>query len=99
MRMQYKLFDQTDENQNKKTSITEEKGNIQKFLTVDGLIYQSNFISKSQQQELVKAIYSAPWLSDIKRRVQHYGWKYSYKFRAIDYSMYLGELPTWAQNV
>src|SRR5690606_41391937 len=25
------------------------------------------------------------------------GWRFEYKARAIDYSMYLGELPPWAQ--
>ncbi|WP_375416097.1 alpha-ketoglutarate-dependent dioxygenase AlkB [uncultured Hymenobacter sp.] len=36
---------------------------------------------------------ASPWLDDLKRRVQHYGYRYDYKARRIDYSMYLGALP------
>jgi hypothetical protein len=36
---------------------------------------------------------------DLKRRVQHYGWRYDYKARRIDLSMRLGELPPWATRL
>jgi alkylated DNA repair dioxygenase AlkB len=38
-----------------------------------------------------------PWLADLKRRVQHYGYRYDYKSRKVDPSMYLGALPIWSQ--
>jgi alkylated DNA repair dioxygenase AlkB len=63
---------------------------------INGLTYLPNFISKSQVSDYLNAINDEQWLSDIKRRVQHYGYKYNYKFRAIDYSMFLGPLPKWA---
>jgi alkylated DNA repair dioxygenase AlkB len=34
-----------------------------------------------------------PWLSDLKRRVQHYGYKYDYKARALSKEAYLGLMP------
>src|SRR3974377_1475723 len=37
-----------------------------------------------------------PWRSDLKRKVQHYGYRYDYKARRVDPSMYLGELPPFA---
>jgi alkylated DNA repair dioxygenase AlkB len=66
---------------------------------VSGLKYIPEFITKEEHQQLWQAINNQTWLTDLKRRVQHYGWKYDYKARSIDYSMYLGELPIWAQNI
>lgn len=65
---------------------------------VSGLKYVPEFITKEEHEQLWQAINSETWLTDLKRRVQHYGWKYDYKARSIDYSMYLGELPIWAQH-
>jgi alkylated DNA repair dioxygenase AlkB len=61
-----------------------------------GLSYIPNFITKADEKNLLNAINAQAWLADIKRRVQHYGYKYDYKARSIDYSMYLGALPSWA---
>ena len=33
-----------------------------------------------------------PWLSDLKRRVQHYGYKYDYRARAIDHTSQVQQL-------
>lgn len=67
-----------------------------KHSPISGLTYVPNFITKLEENNFIRSINAEPWLSDIKRRVQHYGYKYSYKFRAIDYSMFLGQLPNWA---
>ena len=64
---------------------------------VSGLKYIPDFITKEEHQQLWQAINSEPWLTDLKRRVQHYGWKYDYKARSIDYTMFLGELPEWVK--
>lgn len=63
---------------------------------VQGLRYIPDFITKEEEQDLLNQINGNEWLSDLKRRVQHYGWKYDYRSKNIDYSMYLGELPYWA---
>lgn len=34
-----------------------------------------------------------PWLDDLSRRVQHYGWRYDYKARNVPKNAYLGALP------
>lgn len=67
------------------------------YSDMPGLIYLPSYISVKEEQELLRNINSESWLSDIKRRVQHYGYKYDYKSRRIDYSMFLGALPLWAQ--
>ena len=70
---------------------------------IRGLTYIPEFISSSQEKELIDFIDGQPWLNDLKRRTQHYGYKYSYKERKIDQSMYLGPLPAifaaWASNL
>ena len=66
---------------------------------VPGLVYRPDFISQSKETELVELIDSTPWRTDLKRRVQHYGWRYDYKQRRIDESMRIGPLPDWAQEL
>ena len=57
----------------------------------EGLTLKENFISQAFEEELLKEIDARPWLNDLKRRVQHYGYKYDYKTKGkLDY---LGEMP------
>lgn len=62
---------------------------------IGGLCYIPNFISEKEHDVLLTAIDELPWLTDLKRRVQHYGYKYDYKARNILPDSYLGELPLW----
>ncbi len=62
---------------------------------IDGLLYIPNFISESEHDALLSIIDVQSWLTDLKRRVQHYGYKYDYKARNILPDSYLGELPQW----
>ncbi len=66
-------------------------------MLIAGLNYISGFIDESTQSLLLEQIDRQEWLTDLKRRVQHYGYKYDYKARKIDRSMYLGSLPIWSQ--
>ena len=60
---------------------------------VPGLVYQRNFLGEEQERHLVEWLDAQAWSDELKRRVQHYGWRYDYKDRAVDWSMRLGELP------
>ena len=62
---------------------------------VDGLRYIPDFVASTEASELINTIDQQPWLTDLKRRVQHYGWKYDYQAQKIDTSMKLGPLPKW----
>jgi alkylated DNA repair dioxygenase AlkB len=64
-----------------------------------GLDYQANFITPEQEKQLLQAIDSLPWLTDLKRRVQHYGYRYDYKARRINSSMLAADLPDWGQKL
>lgn len=75
-----------------------QKGSFyQQVSTIPGLMYQPEFITKVEEEKLLNCINEAKWSTELRRRVQHYGWRYDYKKRQIDESMHLGPLPQWAQ--
>ena len=69
----------------------------QDVATVPGLKYIEGFLSPDDQAYCVKRVDAAAneWRNDLKRRVQHYGWRYDYKARAITPDMHIGALPDW----
>jgi alkylated DNA repair dioxygenase AlkB len=66
-------------------------------MEVPGLKYVAGFVAEPDEPGLLAAVNAEPWLADLRRRVQHYGYRYDYKARKVDPSMYLGPLPAWAQ--
>lgn len=61
--------------------------------TVPGLVYERGFVDEEHERCLVEWIDKQKWLTELSRRVQHYGWRYSYRHKRVDPSMRLGELP------
>lgn len=68
-------------------------------IDISGLIYVPDFISAREQDFLLSQIDQQSWLTDLKRRVQHYGYKYDYKARTISNDAYLGPLPDWLASL
>ena len=66
---------------------------------IPGLKYVPDFLRATEEEELVKIIDSHPWNTELRRRVQHYGWRYDYKARCVDPSMFIGPLPEWAAEL
>ncbi len=64
---------------------------------ISGLTYLADYISPDTEQHFINTIDEYPWITDLKRRVQHYGFRYDYRARRIDPTMYLGALPDWVQ--
>lgn len=95
--MQLNIFETSNDQQIRATSNSAPINSQSNLLKISGLQYVMDFISKEEHQELWQAINKETWLTDLKRRVQHYGWRYDYKARSIDYAMFLGELPPWAK--
>jgi hypothetical protein len=60
---------------------------------INGMQYLSNFIGEEEEKDLISIIDSNVWLTDLKRRTQHYGYKYDYTKKKIDESMYVGLIP------
>ena len=66
---------------------------------VNGLHYFHGFLDDDTQRNLIQRIDASPWRTDLDRRVQHYGWRYDYRTRAVTPDMDLGPLPTWVADV
>ncbi len=66
---------------------------------VPGLVYTPDFLGAEAELELLREVDARPWLADLRRRVQHYGYRYDYKSRSVSRSMYLGPLPGFALGV
>jgi alkylated DNA repair dioxygenase AlkB len=63
--------------------------------TIPGLSYIGDYINHVEESELINMIDQMAWMTNLKRRTQHYGYKYDYKSKALDSSDYLGALPYW----
>jgi alkylated DNA repair dioxygenase AlkB len=63
---------------------------------IEGLQYIPAFLTPAEQSRLLDEVDARPWLTELKRRVQHYGYRYDYRSRSVDRSLYLGPLPDWA---
>ena len=63
---------------------------------VPGLRYVRDFLDEADEKSIISEIDRGDWIEDLRRRVQHYGWRYDYKARRVDPEMHLGALPAWA---
>lgn len=63
--------------------------------SIAGLKYLPDFIDTDTQASLIAAIDAQPWITELKRRVQHYGWRYDYKARGISQDLRIGPIPDW----
>ena len=70
---------------------------LQDVDSIPGLKFWEGFLTPEEQDECVKQVDAAKemWREDLRRRVQHYGWLYDYKARAITPDMHVGPLPDW----
>ncbi len=66
---------------------------------IAGLDYIEDYINESKHNMLMKRIDEQQWLNDLKRRVQHYGYKYDYKARRVVRDMRIGKLPEWLEEL
>ena len=68
---------------------------------IPGLHYIPAFLDDQQQGSTIRRIDEdeSAWLTDLERRVQHYGWRYDYRARTIDRDMRIGPLPDWLKKI
>lgn len=64
-------------------------------VTIPGMHYLPHFIDADTEAALLTTSDQQPWLHDLKRRVQHYGWRYDYKARGITQDLRIGPIPDW----
>ncbi|KAA3502817.1 alpha-ketoglutarate-dependent dioxygenase AlkB [Rhizobium rhizogenes] len=60
-----------------------------------GVVYFDGFVSSEEQATLAAILDNGAWSTELKRRVQHFGYRYDYKARAVTPETYLGPLPEW----
>ena len=60
-----------------------------------GLEYHSDFLAVSEEEGLLAHIDNSEWLTDLSRRVLHFGYKYDYTSRRLDETARIGPLPEW----
>ena len=67
---------------------------------IEGLRYIPRFLTAKDESHLLAEIDAAPhWSNTLRRRVQHYGYRYDYRSRAIDSSMRAAEFPAWLRKL
>lgn len=69
------------------------------FVLPPGAHYRPEFVTAGSEAQLVKTIDEQPWIADLRRRVQHYGYRYDYRARNVTPDAYLGPLPQWASDL
>ena len=71
----------------------------QNTTVISGLRYLQAYLSSEEHDRFLATVDQQPWLTSLKRRVQHYGYRYDYKSRSMDSSMFLGALPDWLSEL
>lgn len=66
---------------------------------IDGMTYIPNLLGPEEQVSILQEIDNRSWSDELKRRVQHYGYRYDYKERSVNPDMYLGPLPDFVNVV
>ena len=57
------------------------------------------FVLDQSGSHLLTTIDALPWRSDLKRRVQHYGYRYDYSAREVTAAARIGPLPDWLAEI
>ena len=60
-----------------------------------GLEYHRDFLTAPEEAALLARTDGAEWLTDLSRRVLHFGYKYDYANRKLDEAARIGPLPEW----
>lgn len=60
-----------------------------------GIVYFDGFLSPEEEAAVTDRLDAGAWSTELKRRVQHFGYRYDYKARAVTADAYLGPLPPW----
>lgn len=68
-------------------------------LNIPGLKLIDNFITESEEIDLIKNINNHTWLNDLTRRVQHYGYKYDYRSKKVTNLGGINNFPDWLRSL
>lgn len=83
---------------NQSTLFPEADDEHPKVPTIPGLQYIPEYLTERQESWLIGTIEKGEWLSDLQRKVQHFGYRYSYKLG--DKNLYpANPFPEWAKRL
>lgn len=66
---------------------------------LDGLIYIEDFLTEAEEKFIVEDLDRHKWSNELRRRVQHYGYKYDYTKKSISHSMKVDDLLLWMIDI
>lgn len=67
---------------------------------IPGLSYKRDYLFIRQAKSVLEQIDELPWNTELKRRTQHYGYKYDYTKRRVNMSLdQIAPLPRWADTI
>ena len=92
------MSDRDDEAARKRAAILQPYGH-EGIRQIPGLTYLPDFITEKEERCCLARIDRSEWSGELERRVQHYGYRYDYRARRVEASMFLGELPEWLQAI
>lgn len=62
---------------------------------ISGLTRIDDWIGQAEENQLLGLVDAGNWRNDLKRRVQHFGYRYDYRARSVSLADHLGPLPGW----
>jgi alkylated DNA repair dioxygenase AlkB len=62
---------------------------------IERLSYMRGFLSATDGDLICRALDGGDWDTTLKRRVQHFGYRYDYRARTVTNDARLGPLPQW----
>jgi len=68
------------------------------YKNINGLYLINDFINGEEENNLIYKINNSEWTSQIKRKVQHYGYIFDYKNKKINKNSII-ELPEWVNSI
>ena len=58
-----------------------------------------DIVTEAEEQRILLRIADAPWLTELSRRVQHYGYRYDYRARNSGQHLSAPAFPRWASVI
>jgi len=65
---------------------------------IKGLELIEDFVNIAQEQQILEIIDQQKWICELKRRVQHYGYRYDYKKNTV-LPIKIGLIPSWLEHL
>ncbi|HLO78893.1 MAG TPA: alpha-ketoglutarate-dependent dioxygenase AlkB [Magnetospirillum sp.] len=67
--------------------------------SIAGLGWFDEWICETEETQLLGTVDAGAWRDDLKRRVQHFGYRYDYRARLASPEDRLGPLPQWLASL